>query len=62
MRNKVGSNVNANATEIVTSEELKIFIAKLTTIYFHVSFFSSYDPNDHYLTCDDLQELRSSQT
>ena len=43
MRIKVGSNVNANATEIATSEELKIFVAKLTTIFFHVSFSSQND-------------------
>ena len=54
MKNKVGSNVNANATEIVTSEELKIFIAKLMTIFFRVSFFLSYDPDDHHVTVNDV--------
>ena len=38
MKNRVGSNVNVSEMEIATSEELKIFIAKSTTISSHVSF------------------------
>ena len=43
MKNKAGSNANANATEIVTLEELKIFIVKSTIIFFHVSFCPTND-------------------
>ena len=58
MRTKVGSNVNANATEIATLEELKTFIARLTTIFFHVSFLpkmtSKLPLYDRDMTVDDL--------
>ena len=55
MRNRVGSNANASEMEIATSEELKIFTAKSTTISSHVSFQPrKFDPLSSFRISDRL--------